>query len=662
MRKKNSIAVLLLVMFLFYLAGCGGSGSNNNPGQPKDPATPGDPVTPVNPVKSSYPQSIQVEEFDGRLVIKFTAVCDWAGVDCKGGIVAKYDLRYATSDYSNNLDHVNVRKLGENVLGRDLDSNGDFKGPVYGEITELTNDVKYYIWINSIFDTVGKSDYVMATGTPVPLPSAPTGVTATAGEESINVAWTPVKYASSYEISYYTDNKFSDVPAGNRKTTQNPEYTLNGLTNGTLYYIWVRAHNGNGYSTPSAVEEALPGVASGLPGAVGPLTVNHGAKRVTVSWDRVPGASYYELHWTDSASVKSWDVGACESDPQCKIVMAAGSTVSASITGLTNNTEYAVWVIAANSAGASESSPIIRETPKPKSEELPINFSNVNFQLGVSTAQYIFGENRPKTPFPREGFTDNLHRAKETPLGNLFTDGAMWYLNERLDPEPGKKVDFVFLNSAHIDSSFSSPGAVTVRTLMAATGGSRDEIIILEMKGSDIKALFDYAAANAPHMGFRGRYETVSSGHWPIVSKEVNYTLGYKYVDKEFMKKGFNTITPAEAEPYYLGIIKAGTLKLNGANLENDKIYRIATTDWNEDGFYVKPMDKALNKEYTDIIYWHAVAEYIYDYGSITPTAVDGRIQIEGGPPGGPLGVYEGFNRYCPIGSTYDEDSGCIFE
>lgn len=648
----RSIAGLLPVMFfLLCLTGCGGDSGygNSSPTPPTSPSGPTVPIFPGDglPVTGSAPPGIQVEGFDRRLLINFTAVADaW-------NTAAIYDLRYAT------VNNINIAtSLGTNVLQRNQGSSGP-SGPVKGEITGLTNDVQYFIWINAIWEGHGKTEYGMATGTPVPFPSVPSSVTATGGEESIDVTWDSVRYASSYEVSYHTLDNLSGVPEGNKKTTADPGYTITDLTNGTPYYVWVRARNNNGDSPPSDVEQATPAAASEPPGPVGPLTVAHGAKRITASWDRVPGASYYELRWSNSSLFSSLDAGTCESDPQCKVVRSVGGTASAAITGLTNNTEYSLWVIAVNSAGASAGSPIARVTPKPKSEELPIDFSNINFQLGTATAEYIFGEYRPRTPFPRDGYQDNIHRGKETPIGDLFTDSAMWYLNERLDS--GKNVDFVFLNSAFIDGAMSSPGVITVRTLLSATGSARDEIVILEMKGSDIKSLFDFAAANAPHVGFRGRYEGISSGQWPIVSKEVNYTLSYKYVDRDFMKKEFNSITPAEAEPYYIGKIKTGTLKLKGAGFDNNKIYHIATTDYNSEGFYVAPMFKALNQEYTGITYWHAVAEYIYDHGSVTPAAVDGRIQIEGGAPGGPLGVYEGYNRYCPAGSTYDEDSGCIF-
>jgi len=121
------------------------------------------------------------------------------------------------------------------------------------------------------------------------------------------------------------------------------------------------------------------------------------------------------------------------------------------------------------------------------------------------------------------------------------------------------------------------------------------------------------------------------------------------------------SLPAADAEPYYRGVIKPGTLKFNGADFEDNRIYRIATTEELASGdSYLRMIQAGFNREDTSITYWHAVAEYIYDAGSVTP-AIDGRIRLEGGAPGGPLGVSEGYNQFCPPGSTYDPIVSCIF-
>ena len=654
MKKKgriNIIAVFLLAVLALCLAGCGGSKSNDK----NEPPENGGPSVPI-----TGPQHFEVIGMDGKLAIKFTGISAYNNT-----IQAKYDLRYGTSNVL-----ANATPLGTEALKRNgVDPvTGDPKGPVEGEIDGLTNGQTYYVWINAVFDGVGESAYHMETGMPVPVPDAPSGVAATGYESMIEVTWDESEYASSYEVGWHTGTN----PNSGQVVKMNTPETRFLITtrdldgnplqnNGTTYNIWVSASNTAGSSDYSAYISATPALASNAPDIPDDIEIDPGTKRLNVMWPAVEWAAKYELYYgtsSNSALADKLDI-----DP-------AANTVSATIAGLENGTEYYVWVKAVNSMGSSDFSAPVTGTPKVA--DVPINFNNYNFLLGAATADFQFGEVLPNTslaPSSRAGtYQDNLHRSKETPLGNLFTDSVMWYLNEYLDDfEP---VDFVFLNSGFINSSITNRSPITVGTLKTITANPLvdDKILILSMKGSDIKSLFNFAAGNAPHMGYRGNHQwdgrRRSSGEWVIVSKEVNYTVEYKYVDKDLMDIGRYLSTGADDDilkDFYYGKVKDSTLKLNGADFDDSKTYRIATTDYLEEEYYLDPMSKAVEASNTGIPYWHAVAEYIYDASSITPGALDGRIKIEGGVPGGPLGVAQGYNKYCPTGATYSETAGCVF-
>ena len=92
---------------------------------------------------------------------------------------------------------------------------------------------------------------------PTTAPAAPTGVTATAGDGQVTIAWTAVSGATSYNIYWSTTTGVT--PANGTKITgaTNP-YTQTGLTNGTPYYYVVTAVNGNGESTASTQVSATP--------------------------------------------------------------------------------------------------------------------------------------------------------------------------------------------------------------------------------------------------------------------------------------------------------------------------------------------------------------------------------------------------------------------
>jgi len=260
-------------------------------------------------------------------------------------------------------------------------------------------------------------------------------------------------------------------------------------------------------------------------------------------------------------------------------------------------------------------------TPKAKT---PIDFSNSKFELGTVTAEYIFAQDLPASVFFPEGrpSTDRLTRVQETALGDLFTDAVMWYVTTK---HPTENVDFVFINGGYIDN-YLPVGSLTVGGLSAIVqADSRtDKIMFLSLTGAELKAFFE-DVADVVHTGRGGPHDT---GFFGQVSKEARYTIQYPKPPE-----GTDEISSADAEPYYHGIIKPGTLKLNGVDIEDEKTYRLCTTDFNASGeYFTRLYDKGTEKTPTTTLFWRAVAEYIYDQENITPY-LDGRIKIEGGVP-----------------------------
>ena len=115
-----------------------------------------------------------------------------------------------------------------------------------------------------------------------------------------------------------------------------------------------------------------------------------------------------------------------------------------------------------------------------------------------------------------------------------------------------------------------------------------------------------------------------------MVSKEVQYTIQY------YKPPEASTIISGDvdddAQAYYRGIIKPGTLTINGTPVTDGAVYRICTTDELATGSYYTTLAEAAGKKPIDTLFWHAVAEYIYDQAVVTPK-LDGRIKLEGGVP-----------------------------
>jgi predicted carbohydrate-binding protein with CBM5 and CBM33 domain len=111
--------------------------------------------------------------------------------------------------------------------------------------------------------------------TPGNVPSAPTGVAATAGNAQVVVSWAAASGATGYNVKRSTTNggPYSNV-AANTGTTS---FTNTGLTNGTTYYYVVTALNASG---ESPISTQVSGTPSGGSTGTGGVTVT---KNVTAN-------------------------------------------------------------------------------------------------------------------------------------------------------------------------------------------------------------------------------------------------------------------------------------------------------------------------------------------------------------------------------------------
>ena len=117
-----------------------------------------------------------------------------------------------------------------------------------------------------------------AAPTPPPAPSAPRGVSAAAGDQQVNLTWSPPATGAGLD-GYLVDIQPPDFP---RTFTQSTTLLATGLTNGRAYTFTVRAHNTTGYG-PGAYAIATPHVFP--PGAPNNLAATtSGAGQITLSW------------------------------------------------------------------------------------------------------------------------------------------------------------------------------------------------------------------------------------------------------------------------------------------------------------------------------------------------------------------------------------------
>jgi hypothetical protein len=197
------------------------------------------------------------------------------------------------------------------------------------------------------------SHIAVAPSVPAP-PSAPSDVTATAGDGQAIINWGTVLGATSYNLYYATSTGVTRAN-GTKVSGVSSGQTVTGLTNDTVYYFVVTALDTNGESIESSqvmikpVHSAPPAV----PAAPAGVFASAGNGKVDLSWNTVKDATSYTIYWSTSPDVTR-----------------AGGTKIANITkspyqhaNLTNGISYYYIVTASNGTGESAPSDEVSAQP-----------------------------------------------------------------------------------------------------------------------------------------------------------------------------------------------------------------------------------------------------------------------------------------------------------
>jgi fibronectin type 3 domain-containing protein len=226
----------------------------------------------------------------------------------------------------------------------------------------VTNGVTYYYEVTAVNAGGESSASTQKSAMPqVPAPGAPTGLTATAGNAQVALAWTSVSGATGYNL--YRSTSLGQRGALIFDFATSTSYTDAWVTNGTTYYYEVTAVNAGGESVASAQQSATPQVP--ITGAPTGLAATSGSAQVSLTWTVVTGASSYNVYrsttsgFTISSSSK----------------IATTTTVSYTDTSVTNGTTYNYAVTALDAGGESPASSQQSATPQVPAPSAPIVFT-----------------------------------------------------------------------------------------------------------------------------------------------------------------------------------------------------------------------------------------------------------------------------------------------
>ncbi|MBB6478633.1 bifunctional metallophosphatase/5'-nucleotidase [Spirochaeta isovalerica] len=183
-------------------------------------------------------------------------------------------------------------------------------------------------------------------------------------------------------------------------------------------------------------------------------------------------------------------------------------------------------------------------------------------------------------------FPNDNTRKMETALGDIVTDSQKWFIENQ-----GMECDFAFQNGGGIRATLAD-GEIQKQTVYEVLPFD-NSIALIELKGSDVIALFDKAATN------------IGAGAMAQVSKEVKFVI--------------DSASQTVAE-----------LKINGAPVDPGKVYKVALNSYlaaGGDGYGM--LKNAVSYYDTSLMQRDAFIDYVIHLGGTISPMTDGRITIK---------------------------------
>jgi hypothetical protein len=212
-------------------------------------------------------------------------------------------------------------------------------------IPGLTNGVAYTFRVQAV-NAVGSSPFSAPSAVVIPatIPEPPTDVSGARGDSAITVSFMPPADNGGALIIDYTATAYNGITSASTQITSASPVELSGLTNGTAYTVKVKARNEIGFSTEAAA-----------PTSIIPATVPQPPTLQSIT----PGDSSVSVIFTagdNGGSPITNYLYSTNAGSSFTAFNPAQTSSPATITGLTNGTQYIVSLKAVNDVGSSAES------------------------------------------------------------------------------------------------------------------------------------------------------------------------------------------------------------------------------------------------------------------------------------------------------------------
>ncbi len=224
-------------------------------------------------------------------------------------------------------------------------------------VTGLSNGTLYQFRVSGV-NSIGQGDpSVVVYTTSAGVPDAPTSLAGTGGNAQVSLTWsapasTGGSAISDYIVEYKTSaaTSFSTFADG---TSASTSALVTGLANNTAYDFRVYAVNASGTSSASGTASATT---SGVPDAPTSLSATVGNAEISLTWtapsDNGSAITDYVIEYrlTAATAFSTFSDG-------------TSTATSATVTSLTNGSDYTFRVSATNAVGTSSASSTTTATP-----------------------------------------------------------------------------------------------------------------------------------------------------------------------------------------------------------------------------------------------------------------------------------------------------------